>query len=128
MTTLFIHSAEKVRGLLAVVTFGALAFSLTSVASAADSGEALQTIVKYTDLNVSNPAGAAVLYARIKQAARQVCYPLGGRDPASQARMKACLNHAITEAVAKVDEPALFEVAGAHHVRSTAIVLASASR
>jgi UrcA family protein len=112
------------RGALATAIFGALTCSVATVCTAAET-DPPQTIVKFADLNVSNPQGAAALYARIQQAARQVCLPLDGRDLRSKTRMGACVHKAIADAVAKVGQPALFDAYNAHNGRSTPVVLAA---
>jgi UrcA family protein len=111
------------RATLAAAVLGAT--SLATVCTAAEPVDALQMTVKYADLNVSNPAGAAALYARIEQAARQVCAPLDARDPGSKARLGACVHKAIEEAVAKVGQPALFDAYNVHNGQTTRIVLAA---
>jgi UrcA family protein len=112
------------RGALATAILGALICSVASVCTAAET-DPPQTTVKYADLNVSNPQGAAALYARIQRAARQVCLPLDGGDLSSKARMGACEHKAIADAVAKVDQPALFDAYNVHNRQSTPIVLAA---
>src|SRR5271163_1389599 len=79
-TTMNAFTSTKLRRLILSATFGALAASFAVVCSAADSTDALQSIVNYGDLNVSSPQGAAVLYARIQAAARRVCGPVDNRD------------------------------------------------
>jgi UrcA family protein len=113
-------------GVLATVVFGALTCSLAIVCTAAEPTDAPQMTVKYADLTVSNADGAAVLYARIQRAARQVCLPLDGRDPSSKAQMGACVHKAIADAVAKVDQPALFAAYNAQNGQPRPIVLATA--
>jgi UrcA family protein len=112
------------RGPFATFIFGALTCSVATVCTAAEM-DPPQTTVKYADLNVSNPQGAADLYARIQRAAHQVCLPLDGRDLSSKARMDACVHNAIADAVAKVGRPALFDAYNAHNRQSTPIVLAA---
>jgi UrcA family protein len=122
MTTM--TTSLSFRGALATAIFGALACSVATVCTAAET-DPPQTTVKYADLNVSNPQGAAALYARIQRAARQVCRPLDGGDLSSKARMGACVHKAIADAVAKVGQPALFDAYSAHNRQSTPIVLAA---
>jgi UrcA family protein len=122
MTTM--TTSRSFRGVLATAVFGALTCSLMAVCTAAET-DTPQTTVKYADLKVSNPEGAAALYARIQRAARQVCLPLDGRDLSSKAQMSACVHKAIADAVAKVDQPALLAVYNAHNGQPTSIVLAA---
>jgi len=112
------------RAALATAMFGALTISLATVCTAAET-DPPQITVKYADLKVSNPQGAAVLYARIQRAARQVCLPVDTGDLSSQARMAACVHQAIVAAIAKVDQPALFDAFNARNGRPASIVLAA---
>jgi UrcA family protein len=113
------------RGVLAAAILGALACGLSTVCTAAEPTDAPQTTVKFADLKVSSPDGAAALYGRIQRAARQVCVRFDGADLTSQGRMHACTHKAIADAVAKVDQPALFAVYSAHNAQPTPIVLAA---
>jgi UrcA family protein len=64
-------------------------------------------VVHFADLDLSRSEGATVLYQRLKGAAETVCAPLDDRDIARHFRFKACVQSAISAAVAKVDKPAL---------------------
>jgi UrcA family protein len=117
-------TSHSFRGALATVIFGALTCSLATVCSAVEA-DPPQTTVKFADLNVSNPQGAAALYARIQRAARKVCPHVDARDLGSRGQMDACVNKAIAAAVAKVDQPALFDAYNAHNGQPIRIVLAA---
>jgi UrcA family protein len=110
--------------IVALSLFVALASTSSLVCSAAD-GVALQTTVKYSDLNVSTSQGAGTLFSRIRIAAEQVCRPLNRDDLASKALFHKCMNHAIADAVSKVDQPALLAVYSAKTGTPKPIVLAS---
>jgi len=77
----------------------------TAVPADADSN---QTTVHFGDLNIDRPAGAAVLYRRIRAAARSVC---GDPQPPglhmTSPDWRRCVAQAIDEAVARVDRPAV---------------------
>jgi UrcA family protein len=111
------------RGALAIAVLGVFACSLATVCTAAEPTDTQQTTVRYRDLNLSNPEGASALYARIQWAARQVC-PTPDVRNLSDNEQVACVRKAIADAVAKVDEPALFIVYNAHN-QTTPIVLAA---
>ena len=64
-------------------------------------------VVHFADLDLSRSEGATVLYHRLKGAAETVCAPLDDRDLARHMSFKACVQNAISTAVAKVDQPAL---------------------
>ena len=103
-----ITSSSPLRNLIAAAIFSALASGFTAVSAAADSTDAPQVVVKYGDLNVSNPQGAPALYGRIRRAAESVCPGFERSDLASKARMDACVHKAIADAVITVNQPALF--------------------
>ena len=86
---------------------GAIALcSLQATALAAGNGLASKT-VSYADLDISQPAGAKVLYSRIAAAAQEVCALSGYKDLGAMQRVNGCVDHAINNAVKKVGSPAL---------------------
>ncbi|MGH9523321.1 MAG: UrcA family protein [Terriglobales bacterium] len=103
-------TAKHPSRLIAAVIFSALASSFAAVCGAANSPEAPSVIVKFGDLNISNPEGAAALYSRIRDAARGLCSPLDRGDLASKMDEDICVNQAIEDAVTRVDQPALSAV------------------
>lgn len=84
-------------GIAALVTVAAV-----NLASAAEGDEPQSIVVRYTDLDPSQPDDARRLYSRIKRAARKVCY----NDPSSNLERlvlyEECRGRAITAAVEKV--------------------------
>ncbi|HXA35741.1 MAG TPA: UrcA family protein [Steroidobacteraceae bacterium] len=70
-------------------------------------GDAPSKIVRFSDLNMENPAGAKVLYSRIRAAAREVCELSTGTDPILRTATHACVESAIDAAVKKVNAPTL---------------------
>ncbi|HEY3786284.1 MAG TPA: UrcA family protein [Steroidobacteraceae bacterium] len=64
-------------------------------------------VVRYGDLDLSRNEGAAVLYTRIRAAARQVCQPLAQVASPSIILLNQCISHAIAHAVGDVDAPLL---------------------
>jgi UrcA family protein len=123
MTTM--TTSRSFRGLLAAAVLSAFACSLSTMCTAAEPTVPPQTTVKFADLKVSSPDGAVALYGRIQRAARQVCDRFDGGDLSSKVRMDTCVQKAIADAVAKVDQPALFTVYNAHNGQPTPIVLAA---
>src|SRR5437868_10412129 len=96
-------TSTQLRRLIATAILGALASGFAGVSAADDSGVRSKT-VKYGDLNLSNPQGAAALYGRIVQAAYAVC------DTAdiglwSRTAVHDCISKAVTDAVTKVGRP-----------------------
>lgn len=111
------------RSLIAVAIFGVIAATVSGV-SAADP-DPVSLTVKYADLNLASPSGARVLYERIRAAAQGACSYFWFKTDADEAR---CVNSAITNAVTKVDQPALTAVYNAKFKISAPSAVASTSR
>ena len=88
------------------MTIFALALGFQS-AHAAPPQDVLSVVVHFGDLDLSRSAGAAALYQRLKGAAETVCAPLDDRNVARHMSFRACVQSAISTAVANVDQPAL---------------------
>jgi UrcA family protein len=123
MNTITISS--PLRNLIAAAIFSALASGFTAVSAAADSTDAPRIVVKYGDLDVSNPQGAAVLYRRIRSAAQSVCPDFQRSDLAAKARTDACVHKAIADAVITVNQPGLFAEYNAKNRLPLPIMLAA---
>lgn len=119
------NTSTQLPRILAVAIFAALTCSIATVSFASDGTDALQAKVKYGDLNVSSPSGAATLYNRIRVAAENVCHPFNNRDFASQKLFAACVHKAMSGAVNEVNQPALFTIYNAKTGISKPIMLAS---
>ena len=111
-----ITTSTRLRGLVATAIFSALASSFTAVSTAADSGT-VSVIVKFGDLNLSNPQGAAALYERIVAAAHKVCgpYVIDSFLQESLSGLNACVHKATADAVTKVGRPELFAIYNARN-------------
>ena len=83
-----------------------------SAAVPASGGEVPTYRVKYADLDLGHRAGADVLFARIKSAARRVCEPVAASEPFLFARalQQSCMDKAIADAVADVGSPLLTDI------------------
>jgi UrcA family protein len=103
------------RGLIAAAILTSLISSFGAVCNAADATEVRTTIVKYADLDVSTPQGAATLYNRIRFASEAVCAPSDRSDLGSTFSWRKCVKQAIAGAVAKVNQPALSAVYAAKY-------------
>jgi UrcA family protein len=95
-----IHNAKNV--LVAVAAMAAAV--LVGQVHAAD--VPTQAVV-YQDLNLNTEAGAKVLFQRIHGAAKQVCGNVEVRDLPAVRAHQACIEKAVTEAVAAVNNQAL---------------------
>jgi UrcA family protein len=91
------------------VAFAALsATMLAGVTNAAEASDfAPKQAVTYKDLNLHSNAGVKALYKRIEGAADQVCGNVDSRDLRAVSAKKACVDHAISSAVAAVNSPML---------------------
>jgi UrcA family protein len=117
----------RLRSLIATVVFSALASSLAAVSVAADRTTTVSETVKYGDLNISNPQGAAILYRRIVGAAYSVCRDnVDSRNLESQSNLVACVHKAIADAVTKVGQPQLFAIYNSRNRQPLPITVASA--
>jgi UrcA family protein len=77
-------------------------------ASAADAMTSTQQVpVSYRDLDLSTPAGATALYARIQNAAHVACGFAGSKDLHEDRNIHACSSKAIAAAVSEVNNPLL---------------------
>jgi UrcA family protein len=121
------HTSHTFRRLLSAAVLATLAAGV-SAAPADARVDAPQVIVKYADLALSSPQGAAVLYQRIWGAALSVCRPLEDGSLRSKQAKDACMHTAIAEAVAKVDRPALYSVYRAKNPEPAARALTAGNR
>src|SRR5215475_14912617 len=94
------------RRLIGTAIYGALALSCGAVYGA-ESLDPGSRIVKFADLNISDPPGAAALYARIQAAAESVCSHYVFKSDEAE---HGCVHDAIANAVTKVNQPALSAV------------------
>jgi len=108
-------STRSPRGMIVAAILTSLISSFSAVCNAADPTDVRTTIVKYADLDVSTPQGAASLYNRIRFASETVCSPSGQGDLAAMTRSQKCVKEAIAGAVAKVNQPALSAVYAAKY-------------
>jgi UrcA family protein len=84
---------------------------LVGVTQAAGSGDNIpKQQVTYQDLNLNSNEGIQVLYKRIQGAANKVCGEVDARNLHGMRIKRACLNRAISQAVAAVNSPMLTTV------------------
>ena len=97
--------------LRAVVACSLLATSLSSLAavsaSTATEDNHPSRVVKFADLDLSHSQGVAVLYTRIRSAAREVCLPQYNWVMEMRVISDQCRDEAVARAVADVNAPAL---------------------
>jgi len=119
------NTARNFSTLIATTIFGVLGSTLAALPAVAGSIDVPTSIVKYGDLDVSNPRGASVLYSRIHSAAEQLCSAFDRSDLGSKARLNACVHKAIAGAVTIVNLPQLSAVYYANYGMPEAIKVAS---
>src|SRR5262249_28725659 len=98
------------RHFVTVAFLGVFAWGLANASHASDSFDAPRVTVKFGDLNLSSPAGAATLYSRIRAAAKSVCDPQDIGSLYGRLRVSQCVHQAIADAVTKVNAPGLYAV------------------
>jgi UrcA family protein len=118
-------NSTGLRGLIAAAIFGALAASFSAVAAADANSKPVSVNVKSADLNLSSPAGARVLYDRIRAAAESACSYYWFERDADQIR---CIHDAIAKAVTRVNRPTLFAVYNAKNKTPLPTALVSQTR
>jgi UrcA family protein len=102
-----------IRHLITATLVATLGIAFAASAGASDESGLRKITVKFGDLDVSTSQGAASLYTRIRAAAIKVC---SQPDPIWNSR--SCVDKAVTEAVSKVNRPALFAVYNDHYKTS----------
>jgi UrcA family protein len=104
-----IDSPKTRRVLTRIALVPVLAFAGSCAASAnadsADQRVVSQVTVPIQGLDLSQPTDAAVLYQRLRNAARQVCAENGRRDMAARRDARRCEETALENAVRRVDKP-----------------------
>jgi UrcA family protein len=116
---------SKLYRMIAAAAFTGLAVGFAAACPAEGSTDAPEATVKFADLNVSSPQGAASLYSRIRGAANTVCRTLEGRDLTSKTLFDRCVQKAIADAVNQVNQAQLYEVYNAKNKAPKPIMLAS---
>ena len=97
------------KSLTLVATALVLSGSIFSIAKAAPPSDAPTVVVKFGDLDATGPAGKEELYRRLTRAARAVCRSLHSSESGVKLelipRYKACIDHAVAGAVARINRP-----------------------
>jgi UrcA family protein len=116
--------------LITTAIFGALALMGGASTMAASGDEVRQVVVRFGDLNLSNPQGAAALYRRISIAAAEVCgafdVSVRDRELGYRAGTTTCVRTAISGAVTKVGRPELFAIYNAKNSAPLGVHVAAA--
>jgi UrcA family protein len=89
-------------------------------ASAAPADEAVKSVVvRYSDLDLTQPQDARKLYSRIQTAARSACGDAESPDLARFARFHNCIDQAVTRAVSEVNVQRVTEIHEAQSSRQS---------
>jgi UrcA family protein len=83
----------------------AAASLVADIASAKEQGAS--TVVRYSDLDLTQSADAARLYARLKYASKKVCNSYDTRELRTQSLYASCFDAALSKAVAQVNDTKL---------------------
>ena len=84
----------------------AAATLIADIAAAKEPGAA-SSVVNYSDLDLTQSADTARLYARLKYASQKVCSSYDSRDLRMQRLHTACLDQALSAAVEQVNDAKL---------------------
>ena len=79
----------------------------TNVAVAEGTSDNKSLTVQFADLDLNRPAGIATLFQRIKSAAKSVCEVHRGETLPAKRAYAACVDLALSTAVARVNRPML---------------------
>jgi UrcA family protein len=107
-------TTTQFRNVIAAALVSAVASTLSVLPAVADNVDAHQITVKYGDLNLSSPQGAATLYSRIQAAAKDGCWQLEGPGIQATLQYNGCVDEGIVDAVNQVNSPELSTVYSAH--------------
>ena len=94
--------------------------SICTIANAGSPEQSAQRTVRFADLDLSRTAGVAVLYQRIRVAAREVCQPVDERDMMLLAASRSCVRDAIDHAVDDVHSLTLSRY---HQTKTEALII-----
>ena len=98
------HSSASGKALLGGIAGLCFALSAQAGDGVANGTVRTQVPVSYDDLNLTNPAGARTLYARLKSAADQACGNRpSGRDLQEYLGFQSCYDSALDKAVRRVN-------------------------
>lgn len=107
------HSAKTLRVARSVVTFGVVALSMAGLTAQAASRAVadtapVQTVVGYSDLDLSKEADAKKLYARLQRASDHICRGRKDLRNLHITRLQdACYQDTLARAVNSVGHPAV---------------------
>jgi len=107
------NAMKNLNILVAAATFATCS---VTIAQADGAFEPRSVTVRFADLDTASAQGAAVLYRRLRSAAESVCRDLEGQELARKLVYANCIQTALSNAIVKVDRPAVTTYAVAHGV------------
>jgi UrcA family protein len=116
-----------------IATALVLSGSILTVANAAPPSNAPTAVVKFGDLDANRPAGKEELYRRLTRAAHAVCrsldpYESGATNFQLIPIYKACIDQAVSDAVAKINLPEFTDYAASRTQKSASTGMQLAAR
>jgi UrcA family protein len=94
-----------------------VAVAAAMLVGVAQGAEVAEKTVRFQDLNLNTDAGVQVLYKRIHRAADEVCGNFDVRDLQVGRAHKACVDRAVADAVATVNNQMLTKTVAVAQVR-----------
>ena len=95
--------------IIGVATLAAV-LAVNHASAVGSSGEVPRVVVRYSDLDLSQPQGARALYYRIQRAARMACGGIDVEDLPHRAQFHVCVDQAVANAVTNIDSQRLTEI------------------
>jgi UrcA family protein len=103
-----------------ILGFAALGLAIAALpVQSADRIVTRTTVVKYSDLNLGNPAGVRALYTRIQAAARTLCAPADVPRVVARSEHRVCVNDAVSDAVSRVNHPLVSALHRGRHTQAS---------
>jgi UrcA family protein len=102
MNTANTASSRSIRRFVAAIV---VALICIANAGTAQASEPLTKKIAYSDLDANTEAGAKLLYARLRFAAREVCTPYESIELSRRRAWQTCVNNALTSAVQQINKP-----------------------
>jgi len=101
-------SPSPLRSLIVIAGFSIPCFTAVALPAAAGVLGPDVATVQFGDLDISRWQGATVLYNRIRNAAADICAPLG--DTGFQDKLRTCVDETVDDAVIRLRNPELNSV------------------
>jgi UrcA family protein len=104
---MLMHQSRSAPSRVIGLALAIAAASLIADIASAKENDSVSTVVRYYELDLSQSADAQRLYARLKQASKQVCFTHLTRSLSMKRMQDACADEALSRAVKRVNQPQL---------------------